>query len=497
MKRSSTTKKALFISTCALLFSMLMMAGSTFAWFTDSVSSGTNTITTGKLDVQLLHTNQHVTTAEEVGQNTLLFTDKEGKSIDWEPGAVAYENFTVKNSGDLALNYRLALDLNNANTIAGTNPQLSLKDVLKVKVLDHAVGDADLSEEALKRGSQQVTSDQISIPETVNDDKIQKLTKKGSDSSTKGSDSSTSTTYGVIIYWEPNAEKDYNYNLANYSDKDTQGNAINKTSDGNSRLTIDLGVSLGATQAPEESDSTGNDYDKNANYPAASASEFTSALVKAKSGDTIELTGSISLNEPITVNKNVTIKSVGGVVLSGKALEIGSNADVTLQGITFKSPRTAKNKGISLKATGYNGKLIIDKCTFEEPQWSSIDITAKASASITIKNCSFNVPEASVSAGHKYVESECGSAAAKAQNSAADSKLARGAHSVLCITGADGTSLVMTGNTFNGLANCDASNAIKITGIPGAEQGFEKNTVDQKKNISIQNNSSRKGFAVK
>lgn len=493
MKRSSTTKKALFISTCALLFSMLMMAGSTFAWFTDSVSSGTNTITTGKLDVQLLHTNQKVTEAKEVQQNTLLFTDEKGNSIDWEPGAVAYENFTVKNSGDLALNYRLALDLNNANTIAGTNR--SLKDVLKVKVVKEGVKAADVSENALQgaEGFVSVTNGQISIPEAVHDDKIQKLTKKGS----KGSSSDTYDTYGVIIYWQPDPEQDYKYNLANYSDTDKNEKTIDKTSDGNDHLTIDLGVSLGATQASEESDSTGNDYDREATYPAASASEFTSALKKAKSGDTIELTGSISLNDPITVNKNVTIKSVGGAVLSGKALEIGSNADVTLQGITFKSPRTAENKGISLKVTDYNGKLIIDKCTFEEPQWSSIDITAKASASITIKNCSFNVPEASVSAGHKYVESECGSAAAKAQNSAPDSKLAEGAHSVLCITGADGTSLVMTGNTFNGLANCDASEAIKITGIPGAEQEFQKNTVDQKKNISIQNNSSRKGFAVK
>lgn len=464
------------------------MAGSTFAWFTDSVSTGTNRITTGKLDVQLLHTNQYVTTAKEVGQNTLLFTDEKGNSIDWEPGAVAYENFTVKNSGDLALNYRLALDLNNANTIAGT--EFSLKGVLKVKVLDHAVGATDLSEEALKTGFQQVTSDQLSIPVAAyNNDSnksVQKLTV-----------GSTSTTYGVIIYWEPNAETDYNYNLANYSDTDKDGKTIDKTSDGNDHLTIDLGVSLGATQASEESDSTGNDYDREATYPAASASEFTSALEKAKSGDTIELTGSISLNEPIKVNKNVTIKSVGGAVLSGKALEIGSNADVTLQGITFKSPRTAENKGISLKATDYTGKLIIDKCTFEEPQWSSIDITANASASITIKNCTFNVPEASNSAGHKYDSSTCKSTTDETQNNALGSKLAKGAHSVLCITGADGTSLVMTGNTFNGLANCDASEAIKITGIPGAEQEFEKNTVDQKKNISIQNNSSRKGFAVK
>ena len=488
MKRSSTTKKALLISTCALLFSMLMMAGSTFAWFTDSVSSGTNTITTGKLDVQLLHTNQKVTEAKEVQQNTLLFTDEKGNSIDWEPGAVAYENFTVKNTGDLALNYRLALDLNNANTIAGT--KTSLKDVLKVKVLDHAVGATDLSEEALKTGFQQVTSDQLSIPVAAyNNDSnksVQKLTV-----------GSTSTTYGVIIYWQPNAETDYNYNLANYSDTDKDGKTIDNTSDGNDHLTIDLGVSLGATQAPEESDSNGNDYDKNAVYPAASVSELTSALGKAKSGDTIELTGSISLNEPITVNTTVTIKSVGGAVLSGEALEIGSNADVTLQGITFKSPRTAENKGISLKVTGYNGKLVIDSCTFEEPQWSSIDITAKASASITIKNCSFNVPEASNSAGHKYDSSTCKSTTDGTRNNASSSKLAMGAHSMLCITGADGTSLVMTGNTFNGLANCDASEAIKITGIPGAEQEFEKNTVDQKKNISIQNNSSRKGFAVK
>ena len=188
----------------------------------------------------------------------------------------------------------------------------------------------------------------------------------------KGSEGASGKTYGVIVYWQPDPKKDYEYNLSNYPDKDAAGKPIDKTSDGKAELSIDLGVSLGATQAPEESDSNGSDYDREATYPAASVSEFTSALEKAKSGDTIELTGSISLNETITVNKNVTIKSVGGAVLSGKALEIGSNADVTLQGITFKSPRTAENKGISLKATGYNGKLVIDSCTFEEPQWSSV-----------------------------------------------------------------------------------------------------------------------------
>lgn len=474
MKRSSTTKKALFISTCALLFSMLMMAGSTFAWFTDSVSSGTNTITTGKLDVQLLHTNQHVTTAKEVGQNTLLFMDEDGESIDWEPGAVAYENFTVKNTGDLALNYRLALDLNNANTIAGTTK--SLKDVLKVKVVKGGVKAADVSDDALQNaeGFVSVTDGQISIPEQVNDLAKQKLLQKGSEGA-------SGKTYGVIVYWQPDPKKDYEYNLSNYPDKDAAGKPIDKTSDGKAELSIDLGVSLGATQAPEESDSNGSDYDREATYPAASVSEFTSALEKAKSGDTIELTGSISLNETITVNKNVTIKSVGGAVLSGKALEIGSNADVTLQGITFKSPRTAENKGISLKATGYNGKLVIDSCTFEEPQWSSVVITATASADITIKGCTF---DAKSSAGHK-------------DDSTGSSVLTKGAHQVMKITGESGAKMALMDNTFTGLNKCHASSSVVVSGISANGMTCEKNTADETAKISIANNSSPEGFAKK
>ena len=81
MTRSSVTKKALFISTCALLFSMLMMAGSTFAWFTDSVSTGSNKITTGSLEVKLLHTNAKVKDEAEVTQSTLLFTDEKGDKL--------------------------------------------------------------------------------------------------------------------------------------------------------------------------------------------------------------------------------------------------------------------------------------------------------------------------------------------------------------------------------------------------------------------------------
>ena len=496
MTRSSITKKALFISTCALLFSMLMMAGSTFAWFTDSVSTGSNKITTGSLEVELLHTNAHVTDkAEAVTQSTLLFTDGNGDAVSWEPGAVAYENFTVKNAGDLALNYRLALDLNNANTIKGTDGK-SLKDVLKVKVLDRAVTANDLKEDSLK-----AATDFVAVP----DGQLNILEKAAGNGTQELAKSTSSTTYGVILYWQPNAETDYQYNLANYPDKDSTGKSVDKTSDGKDRLSIDLGISLGATQAMEESDSSGNDYDKAATYPAGNASELEAALEKAKiSGDTtIELTGNIALAKDLTVDltgdKTVTIKSVGGAVISGGALEIGSNSNVTLKNITFRSPRTSENKGVSLKADNYSGDLVVDGCRFEEPQWSSIEIDAKAGASISITDCTFTVPEASGSAGHKY-DNTCTGQSAEARNSAAaDQKLAAGAHCVLCIKGAETTKLVLTGNTFTGLENCDAAAAVEIRGITDVK-GISDNKVDTDDaatKIKVGKSTSPTGFSKK
>ena len=486
MTRSSITKKALFISTCALLFSMLMMAGSTFAWFTDSVSTGSNKITTGSLKVELLHTNAKVTKEEAVKQNTLLFTDNDGEAISWEPGAVAYENFTVKNAGDLALNYRLALDLNNANAIKENGK--SLKDVLKVKVLPRAVTASDVTEDSLKndKGFKAVAGDQLNI--------LEKAAGKGTQELAK---STSSTVYGVILYWQPNAETDYQYNLANYTDKDPDGKSVDKTSDGKDKLSIDLGISLGATQAMEEADSSGNDYDKEATYPAGNASELQTALEKASDGATIELTGNIALNGDLTVNKDVTIKSVGGAVISGGAIEIGSGSNVTLKNITFKSPRTSDNKGVSLKADNYSGDLAVDGCRFEEPQWSSIEIDAKADASISITNCTFTVPEASGSAGHQYDSEKCKIQNADARAAASDQKLAAGAHRVLCIKGAETKELVLTGNTFTGLKNCDAAAAVEISGIADANMSFDKNTFDQDGKISIDNNAKLTGFSKK
>ncbi len=46
-------KSALLMSFTSLLLCFAMLAGSTFAWFTDTATTGVNKIVAGKLDVEL------------------------------------------------------------------------------------------------------------------------------------------------------------------------------------------------------------------------------------------------------------------------------------------------------------------------------------------------------------------------------------------------------------------------------------------------------------
>ena len=51
--KKNQTRRALLMSALSLLLCCSMLIGTTFAWFTDSVTSGRNTIQSGNLDVEL------------------------------------------------------------------------------------------------------------------------------------------------------------------------------------------------------------------------------------------------------------------------------------------------------------------------------------------------------------------------------------------------------------------------------------------------------------
>ena len=74
------TKRSFLISVLSLLLCFSMLLGTTWAWFTDSVSSGSNVIKSGNLDLDVQYTLDGETWNDLDGADDLF-----QKSL-WEPG---------------------------------------------------------------------------------------------------------------------------------------------------------------------------------------------------------------------------------------------------------------------------------------------------------------------------------------------------------------------------------------------------------------------------
>lgn len=234
------TNRALLSSVVALILCCSMLVGSTFAWFTDEVKSGTNIISAGNLDVELYH--QDKAGSGKVDTTTTLFDDV----AKWEPGAVVFENLTVSNEGNLALKYKLAMVVADENKVLGANGK-GLSEALKVAVVKGGV-DATLSREEL------IAS--ITTWKTLNEWNAESSLLAG-----------VSETYGIVIYWEPTTN-DNEWNVNN-----------DKATDDGQDLWINLGINLVATQLNHEVDSFDKDYDKNATYTDVPTTPMTGVAV--------------------------------------------------------------------------------------------------------------------------------------------------------------------------------------------------------------------------
>ena len=92
MNESTKTKKALRGSLFALFLCIVLLIGTTFAWFTDSVTSGMNQIKSGNLKVELQYSHDGGTNWRKVTEKT---DDIFAKDALWEPGHVEYANLKV------------------------------------------------------------------------------------------------------------------------------------------------------------------------------------------------------------------------------------------------------------------------------------------------------------------------------------------------------------------------------------------------------------------
>ena len=68
----TNSKKALLSSAFALVLSVAMLIGTTFAWFTDTASTAVNKIQAGNLDVKLMYSTDMETWKEATDQTKLF-----------------------------------------------------------------------------------------------------------------------------------------------------------------------------------------------------------------------------------------------------------------------------------------------------------------------------------------------------------------------------------------------------------------------------------------
>ena len=223
-------KSALLMSFTSLLICFAMLVGSTFAWFTDTATTGVNKIVAGKLKVDIVDaedTSKSLTgeddkllwTQKVVSESneTLEAVENEGLPL-WEPGVnFLTQGFKIANKGNLALKWKVEV---NKGTTADNAGGYDLLDVIDFYVVTKTTATGEPTETPLA-----AFEGQLKEGNTVSE-----------------------ATYYIKGHMQEEAGNDYQ------------------------SLTLDgITVTVYATQLNYENDSIGPDYDEGAEYPASAA----------------------------------------------------------------------------------------------------------------------------------------------------------------------------------------------------------------------------------
>ena len=213
MTSSKSTKRALLTSALALLMCVTMLIGTTFAWFTDTASTGVNKIVSGNLKVDIIGANSdsHIEKLDFTKA-----TGAEGENLLWEPGCrYLTEGFRIANNGNLALKWKA--EINKDNIVDGkaaptAKDGKSLLDVIDFYVVTKA---ADGTETA-------VAIENFTGKLAANVGKSETYYIKGVMQTTAGNDYQDLTLDGITITVYATQDTVENDSFDNQYDKDAQ-----------------------------------------------------------------------------------------------------------------------------------------------------------------------------------------------------------------------------------------------------------------------------------
>ena len=257
MTNKKSTKRALLSSILAMVLCCSMLLGTTFAWFTDSVTSANNIIKTGTLNVEMYWSEGKDAPTDDAWKDA-----SKGAIFNntlWEPGYTEARHLKIANEGTLALKYQLAIIPNGDVS--------DLADVIDVYYQSPATQiDADRANLGTKVGT---LADVIRTG--IHDGAL-----------TAG----TAYTATIVLKMQESAGNEYQ----------------------NKSIGSDFSVILMATQFTAEKDSLNDQYDFDATY-TAEIDQLKAKLATAQSGDTVEyaLTHDAYIDSKIEVPNGVTL----------------------------------------------------------------------------------------------------------------------------------------------------------------------------------------------
>lgn len=360
MTSSKSTKRALLTSVLALLMCVTMLVGATFAWFTDTASTGVNKIQAGNLDIEVEYTLDGETW-NDLDEATDIFQ----KGL-WEPGHTEVVALKFKNNGNLALKYNI--NMNIVDETVGINKseqEYKLSDYLKVKTLSQ---EASLIGDICIGMAFSARNDGLGYTATANFKDATVL------------DHDLLLTPGEVG----------NYLIMKVYMPETVGNEANAIST-EKAASIHFGLNVVATQVTYEKDSFGNTYDKDATYPVTDAASIANAVA--------DLATAGNKNVVVTVANNMDnisgIKTAKGntltMDLNGKSVGVSygqGSTNTTTNGMQLLQGSTVTLKNGTYKANHGNDAD------------HNIAILIQNYSNLTIENCTLDMREANDTNGN-------------------------------------------------------------------------------------------------
>lgn len=352
MTNSKSTKRALLTSVLALLMCVTMLVGATFAWFTDTASTGVNKIQAGNLDLEV----EYRTTADGEWKTLDKATDLFGaEGTLFEPGHTRVVELKIANAGNLALKYKIGMNV--VSETAGTNKDnkpYKLSEYLKVAttpIQSGPTGDP-LTDQVAAIMEGQIFQRDISYIWTARDFANFELEKAGN-GNVHSLQPGEMQFLGIKVYMPES--------VGNEANAKTPADAAS----------INFGLHVVATQYTTESDSFGSTYDKDATYPEYTVTTADALTTAAKEG------GIITVNDDIAPSD--TIVASGTVQLNMNGKKLANTADIWSD--NDWSLVSAQN-GANLTITG-NG-------TFAAKENDCYAVDVRDGSTVTITSGTFN-----------------------------------------------------------------------------------------------------------